>query len=193
MGIINMIKSLAREVLKEGTAEIVNKAPVLAKDGVKAVRGLIESRQKKDIDIDITEPEEKVIFENDFSAEEPQKSTPEVFVSESRLSDDVYELTRKVNALTKELQEEKNRNNDLHNEINVLKGKVSEYFGLINGLSQNISNLEVEAKKHTAQLGAINEKIRLINKRIPSKAITWIAFGFSVVGVIAAVLLYFMK
>lgn len=183
MGIINMIKSLAKEVFNDNTSKTV-------KNGTAVVRGLLENRGK-DVTINITEPEEKVIYEEDFSGEEVNK-TPEVFVPETRISDEVYELTRKVNALAKELQEEKNKNTELYNEINTLKSRVNEYFGLINGLSQNISNLETETKKQSAQLGAINEKIRLINERIPSKAITWIAFGLAVLSVAGCIVLFFI-
>ncbi len=189
MGIINIIKSLTKDVFKEGASEMVKQAPALAKDGVKAVKGMIAARQPKDVAIDITEPEEKVIYEEDFSHEE---KAPEIFVSESRLGDEVFELTRRVNALAGELQEEKDKNDALNSEINILKGKVSEYFGLINVMSQKLSKLEDENKKQSAQLGAVNEKIRLINKRIPSKVITWIAFGTSILALAVIIAEFFI-
>lgn len=181
---MNIIKSLTKEVFS-------NKSINTVKNGTKIVKGLLASGGRTDEGIDITRPDKNIIFEKDFSEKSLNEEKTEVFVPEARLSDEIYELTRRVNALTKELEEQKEKNAQLTNETEVLQEKIREYFGLINGLSGNVSALENETKKHSAQLGAINEKIRLMNKRIPSKAVTWIAFGLAILGVAACTVLFF--
>ena len=76
------------------------------------------------------------------------------------------------------------------------KMSVSGFMGYLKGkstvdsMAKTISVLESENKKMTAQLGAINEKINLINKRIPSKAITRIGFILSVAALLICILIF---
>lgn len=197
MGFLDIVKIFAKDFIKEGAVEVVKQAPGLARDGAKLVKAAIANRQNTvgEGTYEKNEIEEEVACQtveiSDIPAA-PKEEKSEEPVKKVIFSNELYEITRRINSLTKELNEEKEKNSELAEKNELLKESVRECQGVIDSLSKKLSALESENGKISAQLGAVNEKINLINGRIPSKVVTWAGFFLAVISAVGVAIKFFM-